>query len=58
MVLNALTMMNHFEFQNTLYIHIFLTLNVCTAPHVPGELLTLQAFSDYLLLLGVLGFLM
>ena len=51
MVLNALTMMNHFEFQNTLYIHIFLTLNVCTSPHLPGELLTLQAFSDYLLLL-------
>lgn len=56
--LGALAVLNHFEFQNAQYtLHLSEFSNACPSPHLPGELLSFQAFSDNLLFLGVLVFL-
>lgn len=48
----------HIEFQNTQCISYLSEFFKCLPlPHLPDELLTFQVFSDYVLLLGVLVFL-
>lgn len=53
MVPNALAMVHRFELQDNSMLYLSKFSNTCPFLHLPGELLTFQAFSGYLLLLGV-----